>query len=307
MPRRDPFDGLSVFLAVAERGTFRAAAEEIGVTPAAVGQAIQSLERRLGLPLFHRTTRKVSLTEAGAILLGKLRPAASAIAQTLGELDQLRGRPSGLLRLCVHRLALPLVLEPLLPAFRQAYPDVAVEVGVEDADIDVVSGGFDAGIRIGEYIEKDMIAVGVSPPFRWLVLGAPSYFADRGTPGTPDDLAEHECIRFRFPRSKSIYDWEFVRGDGAVSIRPNGSTIVNDSGLLRSLAVQGLGLIYTSDRAAEAELESGALVACLESFAPPPDRLYLYFPALSASQPKLRAFIDMAKKLPSTPRRITRA
>lgn len=304
MPRRDPFDGLSVFLAVAERGNFRAASEEIGVTPAAVSQAIQSLERRLGLPLFHRTTRKVGLTEAGAVLLGKLRPAASAIEQTLDEIDQLRGRPSGLLRLCVHRLALPLVLEPLLPAFRKAYPDVAIEVGVEDADIDLVSGGFDAGIRIGEYIEKDMIAVAVSPPLRWLVLGAPSHFAAHGTPRTPDDLAEHECIRFRFPRSKSIYDWEFARGGVALSIRPRGSMIVNDSGLLRSLASQGLGLIYTSDRAAQAELESGELVACLESFAPPPDRLYLYFSALSASQPKLRAFINMAKRLPSTQRAI---
>lgn len=302
MPRRDPFDGLSVFLAVAKCGNFRAAAEEIGVTPAALSQAIQSLERRLGHTLFHRTTRKVSLTEAGATLLSKLRAPASEIERALDDLDQLRGRPSGLLRLCVHRLALPHVLEPLLPAFREAYPDVVVEVGVEDADIDLVSGGFDAGIRIGEYIEKDMVAVRVSPPFRWLILGAPFYFAARGTPQTLDDLAEHECIRFRFPRSRSIYDWEFVRRGRPVSIRPSGSMIVNDSGLLRSLASQGMGLIYTSDRAAAAELEAGKLLACLENFAPPPDGLYLYFPKHSAAQPKLRAFVDMAKKSPLSPR-----
>jgi len=299
MPRRDPFDGLSVFLAVAARGNFRAASEEIGVTPAAISQAVQSLERRLGHTLFHRTTRKVSLTEAGAMLLSKLQSPAGEIERALDELDQLRGRPSGLLRLCVHRLALPLVLEPLLPAFREAYPDVAVEVGVEDADIDLVSGGFDAGIRIGEYIERDMVAVAVSLPFRWLVLGAPGYLRARGTPQTPEDLADHECIRFRFPRSRSIYDWEFIRGGRAISIRPSGSMIVNDSGFLRSLGSQGMGLIYTSDRAAAAELESGKLVACLEGFAPPSDKLYLYFPTQSAAQPKLRAFIDMAKRLPS--------
>ncbi|OJY74097.1 MULTISPECIES: LysR family transcriptional regulator [unclassified Rhizobium] len=295
MPRRDTFDGLSVFLAVAERGNFRAASEVLGVTPAAVGQAIQALERRLGLPLFHRTTRKVSLTEAGAMLLAKLRPAASEIERTLADLDRLRAQPSGLLRLCVHRLALPFVIEPLLPAFRRTYPEVHVEIGVEDADIDVISGGFDAGIRIAEYIEKDMIAVSVSPPFRWLVLGAPSYFATHGSPETPDDLTRHECIRFRFPRSRSLYDWEFVCSGRPVSIRPSGGTIVNDSSLLRSLAAQGMGLIYTSDRAAAAELESGQLAPCLENFAPPPDRLYLYFPEHSATQPKLRAFIDMAK------------
>ena len=300
MPRRDPFDGLSVFLAVAARGNFRAASEEIGVTPAAISQAVQSLERRLGHTLFHRTTRKVSLTEAGAMLLSKLQSPAGEIERALDELDQLRGRPSGLLRLCVHRLALPLVLEPLLPAFRETYPDVAIEVGVEYADIDLVSGGFDAGIRIGEYIERDMVAVAVSQPFRWLVLGAPAYLAARGTPQTPEDLADHECIRFRFPRSRSIYDWEFIRGGRAISIRPSGGMIVNDSGLLRSLGSQGMGLIYTSDRAAAAELESGKLVACLEEFAPPTDKLYLYFPSHSAAQPKLRAFIDMAKKLPLT-------
>lgn len=295
MPRRDTFDGLSVFLAVAERGNFRAASEVIGVTPAAIGQAIQALERRLGLPLFHRTTRKVSLTEAGAMLLAKLQPAAGEIERTLADLDQLRAQPSGLLRLCVHRLALPYVIEPLLPEFRRTYPKVQVEIGVEDADIDVISGGFDAGIRVGEYIEKDMIAVGVSPPFRWLVLGAPSYLAIHGSPEAPEDLTKHECIRFRFPRSRSIYDWEFVRGGRSVSIRPSGGTIVNDSGLLRSLAVQGMGLIYTSDRGAAPEIKSGQLVPCLENFAPPPDRLYLYFPEHSATQPKLRAFIDMAK------------
>jgi DNA-binding transcriptional LysR family regulator len=297
MPRSDAFDGLSEFLAVAERASFRAAAADIGVTPAAVSQAIQSLERRLGLPLFHRTTRKVALTEAGALLLLRLRPAAGEIERAIEDLSRLRARPAGLLRLCVHRLAVPLVIEPILPLFRRTYPEVSVEIGVEDADVELVSAGYDAGIRIGEFIANDMIATRVSPPFRWRVLGAPAYLEARGRPETPQDLAGHECIRFRFPGSRSIYDWEFVRDGQPVSIRVPGGVIVNDSHLLRSLAVQGMGLIYTSDRGAEAELERGLLVPVLEAFAPPPDSLFLFFPARSETQPKLRAFIDMAKVL----------
>lgn len=297
MPHSDVFDGLSEFLAVAERASFRAAAADIGVTPAAVSQTIQSLERRLGLPLFHRTTRKVALTEAGALLLSRLRPAAGEIERTLEDLGRLRTQPAGLLRLCVHRLALPLVIEPVLARFCETYPEVSVEVGVEDADVELVAGGYDAGIRIGEFIDNDMIATRVSSTFRWLVLGAPAYLAERGQPEVPEALTEHECIRFRFPRSRTIYNWEFLREGRALSIRPRGRVIVNDSSLLRSLAVQGMGLIYTSDRAAEAELRKGRLVPVLESFAPAPDNLFIYFPARSASQPKLRAFIDMAKVL----------
>src|SRR5882757_1631090 len=159
MGRIDTFTGLSEFLAVAERASFRAAAADLGVTPAAVTQAIRALERRLGLPLFQRTTRRVSLTEAGAALLARLRPATTEISESLEALGVLRTRPSGLLRLSVPRMALPLVIEPLLPEFRRAYPDVAVEVDVDDGLVDLTAERFDAGIRIGEFVERDMIAV----------------------------------------------------------------------------------------------------------------------------------------------------
>ena len=186
------FDGLSEFLAIVRRGGFRAAALELGVTPGAVSQAVQALERRLGLPVFHRTTRKVTLTEAGEKLFQRLDPAAETITSLLEELIQMRARPGGTLRLLVHRIALRHVVEPVLPQFREAWPDVKVEITIDDTHAELVAGGFDAGIRIGEYIDRDMIAVRVSPIFSWIVVGAPDYFSRRGRPLTPEDLARHE-------------------------------------------------------------------------------------------------------------------
>jgi DNA-binding transcriptional LysR family regulator len=195
MARTDAFDGLSEFLAIARRGSFRGAAAELGVTPGAVSQALRALERRLGLPLLHRTTRKVALTEAGERLLAQAAPAAETIAGTLDELTQLRAKPSGTLRLLVHRMALAHVIEPILPGFRATWPEVKVEITVDDTHAEVVAGGYDAGIRIGEFIDRDMVAVRVSPPFQWLVLGAPAYFAARGRPLVPEDLTRisHQC------------------------------------------------------------------------------------------------------------------
>jgi DNA-binding transcriptional LysR family regulator len=267
------------------------------VTPAAVSQAIRALELRVGLLLFQRTTRRVGLTEAGNRLLARLKPAAIEIGESLEALGALRERPSGLLRLSVPRMALSLVIEPLLPEFRRAYPDVAVEVDVQDAAIDLTAEHFDAGIRIGEFVERDMIAVKVTPDFRWSVLGSPSYFAARGRPRTPEDLTNHECIRFRFPTSRAIYRWEFVRDGREFSIDPPGKIVVNDSALFHSLACAGAGLVYTADAAARSELAAGRLEGVLESYLPTTPGLFLYFPARSQMQPKLRAFVDAARAL----------
>jgi DNA-binding transcriptional LysR family regulator len=292
MPRLDSFDGLSEFLAIARCGSFRAAALELGVTPGAVSQALQALERRLGLPLFHRTTRKVALTEAGERLLAQLEPAAETITVALDEVTQLLDKPSGTLRLLVHRSALRQVIEPVLPGFRASWPDVKVEITVDDTHAEMVAGGYDAGIRIGEFIDRDMVAVRVSPPFSWLVLGSPAYFDARGRPLVPEDIAHHECIRFRRPDTGEIYRWEFERDGQALSIDPPGCILANDATLLRSLAVKGLGLIYTSRLQAAAELSQGLLEPALESFMPARDSLFIYFPKTSRTQPKLRAFID---------------
>jgi DNA-binding transcriptional LysR family regulator len=293
MSRVDPFDGLTEFLAIARRGSFRGAAVELGVTPGAISQALGALERRIGLPLFHRTTRSIALTEAGEKLLAQLGPAAETITGALDDLTRLQARPSGMLRLLVHRMALTEVIEPVLSAFRQACPDVRVEIAVNHEQARLVDDGYDAGIRVGEFIDRDMIAVRVSPPFRWAVLGAPSYFAARGRPLAPDDLAAHECIRYRLRGTRKTYRWEFVRNGEALTIDPPGAVLVDDSTLLRSLAVRGMGLAYTSTLQVAAELSAGLLEPVLESFMPAGDSLFVYFPRSSRRQPKLRAFIEI--------------
>lgn len=292
MPRPDPFDGLSEFLAIARCGSFRRAAAELGVTPGSVSQALQGLEARLGLPLFHRTTRSVALTEAGERLLTHAGPAAETIRESLDELLQLRAKPAGILRLLVHRIALPHVVEPVLPRFRRAYPDVKVEITVDEGRAEIVAGGYDAGIRLGEYIDRDMITVRATTPFTWLVVGAPAYFAVHGRPETPEALARHECLGFRRPGIGDIYRWEFERDGEALIIEPPGSVVVNDAGLLRALAKQGMGLIYTSSLQAATEIAEGSLEPVLEAFAPARDSLFICFPKASRNQPKLRAFVE---------------
>lgn len=304
MSRADPFDGLTAFLAIARCGSFRRAAIELGVTPGAVSQALRVLELRLGLPLFHRTTRSVALTEAGERLFARIGPAADAISDALDDLLQLRAQPAGTLRLAVHRIALPHVVEPVLPRFCRAYPQVKVEITVDEGRAAIVGGGYDAGIRLGEYIDRDMVTVRATAPFTWLVVGAPAYFAVHGRPDTPEALARHECIRFRRPDIGDIYRWEFERDGEALTIEPQGSVVVNDGGLLRSLAKQGMGLIYTSSLMAAAEIAEGSLEPVLETFAPARDSLFICFPKASRSQPKLRAFVDActrARTLSSVP------
>jgi DNA-binding transcriptional LysR family regulator len=295
--RIDTFTGLSEFLAVAEAGGFRAAAAELGVTAGAVSQAIRGLERRIGLPLFQRTTRKVSLTEAGTRLLARLAPATGEIRESLEALGDLRATPSGLLRLSVLRMAVPLVIEPLLPGFREAYPDVELEISVDDATIDLAAERFDAGIRIGEFVQRDMVGVRISPDIQWSVVGSPAYFAARGRPKSPEDLVHHECIRFRFPTSRASYRWEFEHDGREYSIEPHGKVTLNDAQLATTLAVAGLGLAYSSDLSCAAHLREGRLQRVLERYLPRTPGLFLYFPARSQLQPKLRIFIDAARAL----------
>ncbi len=292
MARTDLFDGISEFLAVVRRGSFRAAARELGVTPGAISQAVQTLERRIGLPLFHRTTRHVALTETGERFLTEVRPAADAIAGSLNGLASLSARPSGTLRLLIHRVAAREVLAPVLPAFLAAYPDIAVDVVTDIKRRDLVGGGFDAGIRIGEFIDQDMLTVRVSPTFSWVVVGSPAYFAAHGRPRTPDDLAGHTCLRLRLPDTGDLYRWEFERDGVAVTIDPPGPITADDPALLRAMAVAGFGLTYASSQNARRELSDGRLETCLDDFAPARDALYLYYPKSSRLQPKLRVFID---------------
>jgi DNA-binding transcriptional LysR family regulator len=293
MARSDGFSGLSEFLSVAKHASFRAAAAELGVTPAAVSQAIRTLETKTGLVLFQRTTRRVGLTEAGEKLLARVRPAAAEIVRAFEALTDLRERPAGLLRLSVPRVALSLVIEPALADFRRAYPDVAVDIDVNDAAVDLTTNNLDAGIRIGEQVERDMIAVRLTPDLRWSVLGSPAYFAARGRPRTPEELTRHECIRYRFLTAGSIYRWEFVRSGREFSVDVPGGVTVNDGDLMMKCALKGMGLAYSADLFAARELAAGQLESVLEEFLPTTPGLFLYFPARTQTQPKLRAFIDM--------------
>ncbi len=294
MSRTDLFAGLAEFLAVARHASFRAAGADLGVTPSAVSQAIRTLETKLGLPLFQRTTRKVALTEAGARLLAQVSPAASDIGEALEVVGALRQRPAGLLRLSVPRIALDLVLLRILPDVRNTYPDVRVELDVNDASIDITADQFDAGIRIGEFVARDMVAVKLSSDFRWVVVGAPSYFAVRGRPRTPQDLTRHDCIRYRFPSARTIYRWEFVKDGREFSVDPGGNLVVNDHLTTIGLARCGLGLAYTADAVAADELVSGQLEEVLRPYLPTKPGLFLYYPSRNSTQPKLRALIEVA-------------
>lgn len=297
MARIDVFSGLTEFMAVAEQGSFRAAAAQLRVSAAAVSQAVKALEARVGMPLFLRTTRSVALTEAGAQLHRRLRSATGEIAEALGEIDALRERPSGVLRLSVPRIALDLVVLPVLPSFREAYPDIKVELDVNDASVDVAAEGFDAGVRIGHFVQRDMVAVRLTAGFRWRVLGTPAYLARHGTPRQPEDLLQHQCIGYRFPTAKTVYRWQFQRKGRPFSVDVAGGIIVNDHLTMIALAKAGTGLVYTADLVAAQEIETKRLRAVLSTYCISGPGLHLYFPMRSQHQPKLRAFIECAKQV----------
>lgn len=296
MARTDQFSGLAEFLAVARHASFRAAGADLDVTTSAISQAIRTLEARVGVPLFQRTTRKVALTDAGATLLTHLSPAATTIAEAMEALAASRSRPSGNLRLSVPRIALGLVMWDLVPDFRAAYPDITLDLDVSDASVDLTAEQFDAGIRMGEYIHRDMIAVRLTPDFRYVVVGSPDYLRVRSRPSSPKDLNTHECIRYRFPTARTVYRWEFLRGRKTYSVEPTGGVTVTDHLSMIELACRGSGLAYTLDLLAQSALATGGLEEVLTRYMPSTSGLFLYFPARSRAQPKLRAFIDFAKQ-----------
>ncbi|MBB3233583.1 LysR family transcriptional regulator [Phyllobacterium endophyticum] len=293
----DPFSGLAVFLAVAESGGFTPASAHLGVSPAAISQAVKALEAKLGVALFVRTTRHVRLTEAGTALLSRVKSAATDIAEAVDAAGSAQDEPSGFLRLTVPRMAVPLFVDAVVPALRREHPKIRIEIAVEDAAVDLLGRGFDAGVRIGEYVELDMIGVRLTRDIMWSVVGSPSYLATHGLPQSPEDLAAHENIRYRFPTSGAIYRWEFERNGRSLSVDPPGSLVVNDGALLVSLAASGLGLSYVADIAVETELRAGLLVGVLQPYLPTTPGLFLYFPRRAQNQPKLRALIDIARKV----------
>lgn len=294
---RDLLRHLPVVLAVARRQGFSAAAAELGMTPSAVSHAVRAVEEQLGQPLFARTTRSVALTEAGAALVAAVGPALAEVADGIERLSGAPGRPQGLLRLNVPRVALPLVVVPVLEVMRRRHPGVQVEVYGDDAMTDIVAAGFDAGIRLGAMIGADMIAVRLTPPFRAIVVASPAYLRRRGEPRRIAELAAHDCIGFRQISGGGLYRWELRDGHAEVSVELPSPLIVNDAMIALELARRGLGLAYVFEPLARADLRRGRLRQVLAAAAIEEPGLFLYFPARGSRAPKLRAFIDVAREV----------
>ncbi|MFM0078011.1 LysR family transcriptional regulator [Paraburkholderia sediminicola] len=295
--RQGALDGVEVFLSVAQHRSFRRAAAELGVTPSAVSQTVRVLEARIGAALFIRTTRSVGLTEAGERFLSHAKPAfdelvaASEVARGLGQ------RPTGLLRLSVPRAVMPILLEPLIASFCQAYPEVEVEISTSKELIDLAAEGFDAGIRLGQFVDADMVAVPLTPPFRLIVVGSPAYFAARSRPRHTDDLRQHACLRWR-RSSGALALWSFNDNGHAIEIAVSGPLIANDFSTMLGAAVEGMGLAQLPEPMAAEGLRAGKLVHVLEPFAPVIPGVFLYYPGRRQMTPKLRAFIDHVKSRP---------
>jgi DNA-binding transcriptional LysR family regulator len=292
--RRGALDGVEAFLAVAQHRSFRRAAAELGVTPSAVSQAIRALEGHLGAALFSRTTRSVGLTEAGERFHLRARPAFEELVAA-GELAREAGeRPTGRLRLTVPRAVLPILIEPMIASFCSAYPDVEVEVVVNEELIDIAAEGFDAGIRMGQFIEADMIAVRLTPPFPLIVVGSPTYLDGRGRPTSLADLRQHACLRLRRSNG-SIAPWSFIDGNRRIEAVVSGPLIASDFPTLLGAAKRGVGLAQVPEPIARAAISIGTLERVLDPFAPETPGVFLYYPGHRQVLPKLRAFIDHLK------------
>ncbi|CAB3731563.1 LysR family transcriptional regulator [Paraburkholderia rhynchosiae] len=296
--RQGALDGVEAFLSVARHRSFRRAAAELGVTPSAISQAVRVLEERIGAALFMRTTRSVGLTEAGEQFLLRAKPAfeelvaASEVARGLGQ------RPTGLLRLSVPRAVVPILLEPLIASFCEAYPEVEVEIAASNELVDLATEGFDAGIRLGQFVDADMVAVPLTPPFRLIVVGSPAYFAGRGRPEHTDDLRQHACLRWR-RSSGALALWSFNDDGNAIEVAVSGPFIAHDFPTMLGAAVEGIGLAQLPEPMVAEGLRTGKLVDVLQPFAPVIPGVFLYYPGRRQVMPKLRAFIDHVKSHPA--------
>lgn len=295
--RRSDLAELAAFVQVAEQLSFRAAAARLGVTPSALSHTIRQLEDRLDVRLLHRTTRSVSLTDAGQRLLEKLRPAIEQIGVALEDVNQERQRPFGRLRIsAMHNLVATVVIAPIWKRFLSTYPDVQLELRVDEAAMDIVANGFDAGFGVRDQLSADMIAVRVIGPVKVAVVGAPSYFAENPPPQTPHELSRHDCIQFLRPLDDTVEKWSFKRDGTSSEMVTTGRLTVNDPELAVRGAVDGLGVAYSFEALADPFLRSGQLVRVLEDWSPCLDGLFLYYPGHRQVPAALRAFIDMIRQ-----------
>lgn len=292
---RELLTHLPVVAAVAEQRGFAAAAQVLGMSASAVSHAVRVVEDGLGEPLFARTTRSVALTEAGERFLASVGPALQDIAQAAERLGAARGEVGGVLKLNASAVASQMALPPLLARLAVQHPRMTVEVHNNDALVDIVALGFDAGIRLGEAVQQDMVTVRLTPPFQAIVVASPDYLARRGRPASVAALSEHNCIGFRLIAAGSLYDWELREAGATVAVRTTGSAVITDATFARELALAGVGIAYIFEPLVREALRAGRLVQLLPEAAFEEPGLFLYFPRRAAMAPKLRAFIDAVR------------
>jgi DNA-binding transcriptional LysR family regulator len=288
---------VQAFLTVSRLSSFSAAARELGVSRSAVSKSVRQLEEQLGVLLLTRTTRSLSLTEAGRRLVETAGPALGQLLSALREVGAEPGETVGRLRLSVPRIAYPLVIGPVLPRFRDRHPRIEVELVFEDRLVDIVGGGFDAGIRLEEYLERDMVGIRLTDAFRFIVVGAPSYLERRGNPERPEDLLKHECLTFRSESTGSLYAWELERGRRSWRVPVRGGIVVNDGLVCTNLAEQGLGLAYVAEPLVTDQIRNGRLLRVLEAFAADVPGLFLYYPTRSQHSAALRLLVETARDI----------
>jgi DNA-binding transcriptional LysR family regulator len=293
--RGTQFAELSAFVAVAEHRNFTKAAAQLGIAPPTLSQTIRSFEERLGVRLLNRTTRSVALTEAGERLLADAQPVLDGIDKAIDAVNAFRDTPSGALRLSMHRAVAEALVGPLLPKFQAKFPRIKLEIATDDTQTDIVSGRFDAGIRIGERIAKDMIAVRLLDEFRVMAVASPDYLAHHPRPEKPEDLYTHNCLRLRFDWDGSIMEWMFENGGRRLEVAVEGSLIMSDMDLLVKAVLGGIGIGYIPELLVSPYVSDGLLVPLLGRWCRPVSGVFLYYPSRRQMPGPLRAFIDFMR------------
>jgi DNA-binding transcriptional LysR family regulator len=290
--------GLTAFAAIAEHGSFVAAARHLGLSTPSVSQALRGLEERLGVRLLNRTTRSVTLTEAGGALLAQVRPALDQLQGAIEAVNVFRDRPAGTLRLAANGLAADAIVLPVASDFMAEYPDIKLDITVIDGPIDVVGGGFDAGIGAGALIAKDMVAARLAPDSRWVALATPAYLKRYGRPHTPADLRSHNCVRWRMANG-GLFPWRFLIDGDAVEFEAAGSLVTNSIQLLARAVIEGACISLGIEAAAKTLIERARLVPLLQEYAYPWSGWHIYYPSRRQLRLPLRAFIDFLRAHPA--------
>lgn len=291
-----PLNSLNAFVVVARRLSYARAAKDLGISTSALSQSVRQLEERLGVTLLHRTSRTIALTEAGQRLLESAGPALAQALDSLKAATLRSGELSGRVRLTVPTVAVSL-LTRMIPLFVKRHPQVSLDISVDNQFVNIIADGFDAGIRLFEAIEQDMIQIRLSEPCRLVVVGAPSYLEEHGIPQSPADLAQHACLCSRFAKQDEPWAWELERGQRTWRVPVTGPVIANDGLLLRSLAVSGVGLLYSMESMIADEIKNGLLRVVLEPYAPTVPGLFLYFPSRAQTSPAFQAFLAVAREV----------